>query len=209
MTATQQDKDSKVLTGMFRVSYPHIWKPQIDKKDGRKSWSVTAVFPFKDLETAKADPDFAKLITLFQSTKSIKLPGQSGVRSPFKLGNGLKKPEDPMSTERWCDTNPEYKDSIFIQFKSYDRPILPVNADMSPILDQKDFYAGCFAVASVNAFAYNRPENKGVSFGLCTLVKVREGEPLTAVHKAEVDFAGVDLSKYQADNAAELSIDDL
>ena len=204
-----QTEIEKVVTGLFRVSYPHVWTPQIDKNSGRKIWSVTAIFPFATLEAAKADPDFAKLLMLYNNTKTIKLPGQTGVRSPFKLGNALKNPQDPVSTEKWCDNNPEYKDSIFVQFKSYDRPVLPVDHTMQPILEHKDFYAGCYAVASVNAFAYNMPENKGVSFGLCTLMKVKDGEPLTAVHKAETDLAGVDVSKYRTDNSAEFSIEDL
>ncbi len=63
---------------------------------------------------------------------------------------------------------------------------------MQPIIDPTDYYAGCWSIASVNAYAYDTKGNRGVSFGLVNLQKVGDGDPLGNRAKAEHDFSPIE-----------------
>lgn len=183
---------SKVITPVFRVSYQHIWKPQEQESNGKKRncWSVTAIFGKK--QPNGKDTDLSQMYALANELKKVKFPNGGIIKMPWKDGN------DPEKTD--LNKNPEYKDSIIMTFRSYERPVGLVDIDRNPIIDEKEFYSGCFALASVNAFSYDLSTSKGISFGLCNLMKVKDGEPLSAVHKAEVDFAEVRIEDLGIDN---------
>lgn len=66
-----------------------------------------------------------------------------------------------------------------------------VDASLNPITDRKELYSGCYARASVVAFAYDNRGNKGVSFALNNIQKLRDGEPLGGMRRAEDDFEAV------------------
>ena len=63
---------------------------------------------------------------------------------------------------------------------------------MQPILDSTQLYSGVWARVSINAFAFNTQGNKGVSFGLNHVQKVRDGDYLGGRSKAEDDFEPLD-----------------
>ncbi len=47
-----------------------------------------------------------------------------------------------------------------------------------PITDQADFYSGCFGLANVTFYAYNKNGNAGVGCGLQSIMKKRDGDHL-------------------------------
>jgi hypothetical protein len=59
-----------------------------------------------------------------------------------------------------------------------------------------EFYAGCYARASVTPFAFNNI-GKGIALGLNHLQKLKEGERLDACTSPEDDF-GADPAEYEA-----------
>ena len=61
------------------------------------------------------------------------------------------------------------------------------------------FYAGCYARAAITAFGYDRKGNKGVSFSLMHIQKVKDGEPFGADRGKPDDFFNKE--KSGADNA--------
>ena len=63
-----------------------------------------------------------------------------------------------------------------------------VDKDVDPILDSTEVYSGCFARVSINAFAYNKQGNRGISFGLNHVQKLADGDYLGGRSKAEDDF---------------------
>ena len=61
-----------------------------------------------------------------------------------------------------------------------------------PITDDEEFYAGCYGYASVTFYKYDTGISKGITCGLNSLLKSRDGEKLgTGSGSAEADFAGV------------------
>ena len=95
--------------------------------------------------------------------------------------------------------------SVFVNIKSKQAPgivsIYP-GPDGKPkkITDPAELYAGCYARASVRAFAYDTQGNKGVSFALNNLQKMGDGERLDGRSRAEDEF--------EADSSAAADLED-
>lgn len=61
-----------------------------------------------------------------------------------------------------------------------------------PITDEEEFYSGCYGYASVSFFAYDNGVSKGVTCGLNSVLKSRDGERLGGGGgSAAADFAGI------------------
>lgn len=184
----------------FRVSYQKLWQPR--DQDGEKRWEVTAIF--------EPTCDFNSMLQIAQAAKAKHFgAGYAGpCRQPFKTDetrdaadrtNGV----DPFSDHGWRKKNPEIVGKVVVSLSSKMQPVIPhhfANGECVPIIDQALFYSGCYAVAMVTAFAYGGGQKKGkdgktiapgVSFGLSTIVKTRDGEPLVAIYNAAEDFKGL------------------
>ena len=67
-----------------------------------------------------------------------------------------------------------------------------MDSHVQDIIEEKDFYPGCYARATVRAFAYDQAGNRGVAFGLQNIQKLADGEPLGGRTKPHDDFEPVD-----------------
>lgn len=65
------------------------------------------------------------------------------------------------------------------------------------IEDERDFYSGCYGLACISLYSYENKSNVGISAGLSSVMKIKDGEPLGGRSSAEQDFSDVDLSKYE------------
>ena len=72
-----------------------------------------------------------------------------------------------------------------------------VNKYKEKIDDEREFYSGCYGLASINFYVYDNKTNKGISAGLSSILKIKDGEPLGGASSAEADFKDVDLSQYE------------
>ena len=77
---------------------------------------------------------------------------------------------------------------VFINASSLQKPGL-VDRQRQDIIDETEFYPGCYARATLRAFAYDNNGNKGVAFGLNNVQKLRDGDPLGGRTRAQDDFA--------------------
>lgn len=177
-----------LITPVFRVSFNHLWKPS-KNDDGSEVYSVTGIFDPKDPDVAAGIKVMSALVNdkIVEKWKGKK----AGVKMPFRKGT---------AEEYDLDKYPEYEGMVIATFRSYGRPVGVVNTKKQSILDQEDFYSGCFAIASYSIFTYDRKDSKGVSFGLHNVMKVKNGEHLVAQHKAENDFAAIDPTKWGDEN---------
>jgi hypothetical protein len=166
-------------TPKFRVSWPKVFKPELNKLSGKTEYSITALFPKgTDLSAMKKAAENA----IIEKWGADKIKWPKTLKSPFR-DQGEKEVDGslPAGYE---------KGAIFINLKSKNKPGV-VDQNVQAILDEADFYAGCYAIASVNAYAYDQAGNRGVSFGLNNIQKVADGEPLSGRSKPENDFAAV------------------
>ena len=170
------EKPQKTITPPFRASYAFVFRPR-EAEDGKKpKYGICMLFP-------KKDPKVKEFL--------VKLKAQCKRIVDEKYPNGAPKsvrwwPLRDGDTERDGD---EFKGMYFINASSYRRPGV-VDKDTNPLLDEEDFYSGCWARATINPFFYDNSGNKGVAIGLNNLQKLRDDEPLSGGGSAEEDFGG-------------------
>lgn len=170
-------------TPKFRVSYPNVFKAMRNKLSGKDEFSVVCLFKKgEDLGQLKAAAQQA----IIEKWGADKDKWPKNLRSPFRDQAELAKEVDG---KRIMPVGHE-EGAIFMRLKSSQRPGV-VDQNVQDIIDESQFYAGCWARASVNAYAYDQAGNRGVSFGLGNIQKIGEGEPLGNRSKPEQDFAPI------------------
>jgi hypothetical protein len=174
--AKDKDKDPRrVITPEFRVSYPSVFNKRAFEGQEAK-YGLTMIFKKKtDISKLKAAARAAAVEKWGADEK--KWP--RNLRKPFRDG-----------AERE-DVDGYGKGVVFVAATSKTKPGL-IDKDKEAILDEESFYAGCYARAELFAFAYDKAGNKGVTFGLRNIQKLRDGEPFASGRPAEEVFGEVD-----------------
>jgi hypothetical protein len=170
----------KIVTPEFRVSYPSVFKAKKNELSGAEEFSLVALFPKgADLSQLEA----AAKAVMEEKWGKDKSKWPKNIRSPFrKQDEKIKDGVLPAGHEAGA---------VFMNLKSKQRPQV-VDQSVQPILSESDFYPGCWARASVRAYAYDNMGNRGVSFGLQNIQKVKEGDPLSSSKSfAADDFAPI------------------
>ncbi len=164
---------TKVITGKVRFSYVNVWEPKSVNGSDPK-YSVSLIIPKGDAKTLEK---IKKAIDAAKKEGSPKFGGKAPANLKIPLRDGdSDRPDDEA-----------YADSYFINANSFIKPGI-VDKDVQPILNQSEFYSGCFGRASIVFFAYNVNGNKGIAAGLQNLQKLEDGEPLGGVSRPEDDF---------------------
>ena len=171
---------TKVVTGEVRFSYAHVWEPDsIDGGDPK--YSVSVLIPKSDIATLQKVQ--AAVQAAIEAGKT-KLAGKNGQVNTATL----KLPLRDGDVERADDD--AYAGMYFFNASSKNRPGI-VDAAVNPIMNQSEFYSGCYGRASVNFYAFSANGNKGIAAGLNNVQKLRDGEPLAGGSSPEEDFEPV------------------
>jgi hypothetical protein len=168
---------TKVITGKVRFSYANVWEPKSVNGSDPK-YSVSLIIPKSDkktLDKIKAAIEEAKKDGV--SKLGGKIP--ANLKTPLRDGD-VDRPDDEA-----------YANSYFINANSHTKPGI-VDENIEPILDQSEFYSGCYGRASIVFYAYNANGTKGIAAGLQNLQKLEDGEPLGGRSKPEDDFGDLD-----------------
>jgi hypothetical protein len=168
---------TKVVTGKVRFSYANVWEPQSVNGSDPK-YSVSLIIPKSDSKTIE------KIKAAIEAAKR-----EGAAKLGKKIPANLKTPLRDGDTDRPDDE--AYANSYFVNANSFVRPGI-VDKDVEPILDQTEFYSGCYGRASITFYAYNVNGNKGIACGLQNLQKLEDGEPLGGKSKPEDDFEVMD-----------------
>ena len=190
---------TKVTTTEFRVAYPAVFRPKHNDLSGKDEYSVVALFPKgADLSKLKAAAQ-AAVIKKFGEDKK-KWP--KSLKSPFRDQADRAKEND-----KGEEVLPQGYEAgaIYINMKSAQRPGV-VAQDMNEIIDESDFYGGCWARASINAYAYDIKGNRGVAFGLNNLQKLKDDDAFGNRTKPQDDFSAVETQNTESgqESASEL-----
>lgn len=184
-----------VITGLGRVSYPHVFVRPVDDKGKEGSYGVVLLIPKSDTKTVAALR--AAFEEAYQNSKGklgpIKLKMPEGIKVPLKDGD---KPKDDGS-----DPDPAYLGHWVLSANSAEKKpgLVGPNPNIN-ITSPDEFYAGCFARISVNCYAYNiENKNKGIAAGLNNIQKIRDGERLDGRKAAKDEFDDEFASEYGED----------
>lgn len=158
---------SKIITPECRLSYPYLFEANEDGK-----YSVELIFePGTDLSELKVAAQQA-----IKDKWGDNPP--KGLRSPFRDG---------------ADRESEaYEGATFIGAKSKTPPGVVQGPNRAQVINKSDVYAGCYVMCQLSVYAYDVDKNKGVTFGLNHVWKIRDGEPFGSRQTAEEAFADVD-----------------
>lgn len=97
---------------------------------------------------------------------------------PFKDGNTQLDPDG--------NPRPEYKDSIFISFKTKAKnSIFIIDNKRNPITNEHLVYSGCYGIIGFDTYCYGIKDGRatppqGVSFALCGFQKIKNGVMFTS-----------------------------
>lgn len=169
---------AKVVTGKVRFAYCHVFTSFSMEEGKEPKYSVSILIPKKDKTTVE------------KIQKAIKEALEEG---KAKLGGKIpptyKNPLRDGDEERPDDDS--YAGCYFVNANSSRKPGV-VDASLNPIIDQDEFYSGCYGRASINFYAFNVAGNKGIAAGLQNLQKLEDGERLAGGSSAEDDFGSND-----------------
>lgn len=169
---------TKVVTGKVRFSYANVFSPTAMNEGETPKYGVSILIDKSDKNTmAKIEAAIKEAIAVGKS----KLADKNG----NVIESKLKLPVRDGDVEREGDEG--YANVFFINASSLKRPGI-VDADLNPIVDQDEFYSGCYGRASLNFYAFNSQGNKGIAVGLNNLQKLEDGDRLDGFTSAEADF---------------------
>lgn len=173
---------NSIVTGEVRLSYCYLFEPRREDDDNKEGkYGVTILIPKSDKTTLKKIKD---------AIEAAKVVGK-GKNWGGKIPPNLKVTLHDGDTEKDTDEQPEYKGHYYMACSSKERPGL-VDRSLNPITDRSDLYSGCYARVAISAFPYSNSGNKGVTFFLNHVQKMRDGEHLDGRSKPEDVFDALD-----------------
>lgn len=171
---------SKVVVGEVRFSYAHVFEPWGDTDP---KYSVVAVIDKKD--THIIDEIKRAIQAVYDEEKQGTFKGRD-IRS---IALPLKDGDNPGEGR---DVNPSYAGCYYISANRKTAPGV-VGRDRKPIINQDDFYSGCYGYISMTLAPYSVNGKVGVKAYLNHLMKTRDGERLGGSSTAEFDFADIQI----------------
>lgn len=194
---TVETNPTKVITGVARLSYVHVFEPK-SINGSEPKYSVAVLIP----KTDKATIEKLKLAmnAALEHGKTSKFGGKvpPNLKMPLRDGD-VDRPDDDV-----------YKGHYFINCNSDKRPGIAKPVGKHPdgrtkfqeITDTTELYSGCYGRVSINFYAFNINGNRGIAAGLGNIVKVQDGEPLAGRASVEREFADLDFDDfdYNADD---------
>ena len=161
-----------IITPEFRLSFPNLFRPRASGQSKKEKYSLSMLFlAGADLSKLKAQANEVAREKWGDKVSSMKL------KTPF-----LNAGDYPYEGYE--------QGMVLIRASSIQKPGI-VDAKVQPVLDESEVYPGCYCRASIRAFAYDQEGNKGVSFGVVNVQKIRDGEPLGGRTRPEDDFEPV------------------
>lgn len=168
--AEQKNGSTTVTTIAFRASYPNLFKPRKNDLNGKDEYSVVALFP------KGADLSAIKKAIIAAGVKKFGAD-QKKWPKPFKtpLRDQAERGKEDEETGKIVMPDGYEAGAFFLNLKSTVAPGV-VDAQLQAIIDESEIYPGVWLRANINAFAYDQKGNRGVSFGLNHIQKVKDGE---------------------------------
>ncbi len=174
---SKEDKEKcRIETPRFRVSYPHLFKPQQVKPTDKPKYSVTMLFPKdSDLSTIKRAMKRAKINAFGPNKKDW----PEDLESPVTDGDNKKFTEREGYAGHYAikaSTGEDQKPTV-------------INRKKKPITTASELYPGCYARAIVFAYVWEYMGKQGVGFILDHVQKLEDGESFGGKRPAEQAFS--------------------
>ena len=171
-------KTVRLITPKFRVSFPQVFVPKAIDPTQPAKYSIQMLFD-KVFENPKDQELWNNMKDALKGAIAAKWPDAANrpknIRIPFRDGAEKEGFEGYGA------------DVVFMNASSKDKPGI-VDQNKNVITDPSQFYAGCYARATLTVYAYTKVGNNGISFGLQNLQFMGNGNPFAGRKKASEDF---------------------
>lgn len=158
----------KLILKNVRFSFVRVFEAEDRMNSGRPAYSVTLLIPKNDKGNIKK----VKAAILAMQKEYL----DNNPKLNDKLPKGKWNPIHDGDEE----DRDGYEGCYYIRcsrLESKGRPVV-IDRYKQPITSKEEIYSGCWGVASIDCFLYDANGNKGITFGLNGLQKVREDESL-------------------------------
>lgn len=175
---------TKCLVGEARMNFARVFKPEAIDEKSEPKYSIVLTFPKTNKE-------------LYQKIQAA--IDECTEKAKAQYGGTLPKKFSIVEIQDGADWDEKFnlEDFYVLKASSSFKPEIVKKAkvmgkvQLVPITDEEEFYSGCFGYASVSFYKYDTDRSKGITCGLNSLLKSRDGDKLGGSGSAEADFAGV------------------
>ena len=160
----------KITTPPFRISFPEVFKAKAFEEGQDPKFSCMMCFP-------KDTTDMSELKAEIKRVAQEKW----GKKRPKKFMQPIKD---------GADLDLDGMENFWTVRASSNRKPGIVDKNLNLITEEEaeEVYAGAWFRATINAFVFDRQTNKGVSFGLNNLQKIKDDESFVGSVKPQDDF---------------------
>lgn len=191
----------RIITPEFRVSWPSVFEARkVNENDPNEKPKFSIVMLFRVKETEKSKELGEKPVDLTELRQAVaacfaehlgsswqeeikkrKGDGSPMYRSPFRRGDDPEK----------ADKDGFGPGVIYARASSLYKPGV-VDWNKQDIINPREFMGGMYARAQISVLWYSVKGNKGVSFGLDNVQKIRDGEIFGGGQKAQDAFDAIE-----------------
>lgn len=160
---------TQITTGKVRFSYCNLFAPRAAQEGAQAKYSVTLLIPKSDKAT------LGKIKAAIEAAKTNYLARNNGKKLPANLKTTMHDGDG--ERPNGGEFGDECKGCYVMTVSSNNQPVI-VDANKTPITDERELYSGCYGRAIINFYVYDTQGNKGISAGLNGIMKLYDGEPL-------------------------------
>lgn len=176
----QNAEKVSLTTGEGILSFPVLFKPEVNAQSGKEEYSVQFIIPKTDRESVRA------------IMAAIKQVGQakwgdnwSKVRKPLRDGD-KEAGNIAEDGKTYGEKYPERLGCVFFNAKTQ-RPVGIYDRQRNLITDPSEIYSGCKAKVAIEFYAYSKSGNSGIGIGLNGVQKIGNGEMIGGGGKPSVE----------------------
>jgi len=162
---TQPSKAPKFVTNEVRLTFVHISapNPKLSGPTGAK-YTLCALVPKSDAEGVKKLRDYVdSIIELNKPFWGGKIP--DNLNNPLKDGDIERSKYPEFANHYYFNCGTKFKPTVY-------------NLERQEVLDPTQIYSGMYARLCVAGFSYSFSGKNGISLGLESIQKTRDGESL-------------------------------
>lgn len=166
---------NRAVKAKGRLSYPNLFTPRAINDQGDPKYSATLLIPKSDTDTVarvQAAIDAAVQDGVDRRIFKGAVDPSRSKYPPLRDGDSPKDDGTPRGDE--------FAGHWFISAKAPGNKPRPsvVDANVQPVMDESEIYAGCYVNMFVEFYAYENSGNKGIAASLRGVQFVEDGERL-------------------------------